>query len=269
MDRLGLSSATAPRRPASAGGPSAAPVEGEPQPSVPSEASGVARLRWERRRVTFVRAWLWPREHEVASSETGRAMEPIVDKVRCFGGQVVELALGLVAAFDLEPLEDAPRHAASAALAIQKVTAGMPGGDSAWPAVTLTVHTTRVPVGRHPGDTTSTRTRSAPRWRCWRPWGSARPRGGRPQRRRGPVPGSALRVETPRRDRRGAGIPPGRPDRRRARAFHGLRRATPSGTPPRAVPSSRGGSRTDRVHSRRARNREVPAPPRISASAGR
>jgi hypothetical protein len=74
--------------------------------------------------VTFLRARLVSSGGEPRSSELSRAMEAVVDKVRSFGGVVDELSpTGLIAAFGLEPVEDALEHAAFAAIAIQTVTA--------------------------------------------------------------------------------------------------------------------------------------------------
>src|SRR5207248_1923948 len=51
-----------------------------------------------------------------------------VDKVQSFGGQIEEVSLrGLVAGFGLEPIDDAPRRAAHAALAIQRIVGQSPG----------------------------------------------------------------------------------------------------------------------------------------------
>ena len=152
MDKLGLGPATEPRRLGQAEEAPAADREmTRPSPG-PFEGPGSARLRWERRRVTFMRARLGPDAGERLSSEIGRAMDVIVDKIRSFEGQVVELgAMGLVAAFGLEPLEDAPRHAASTAMAIQKVSPGMADGGASRLPVELTLHTALVPVGRYPG----------------------------------------------------------------------------------------------------------------------
>jgi hypothetical protein len=53
--------------------------------------------------------------------DTSRALEVIMEKVRSFGGRVEELSpTGVVAAFGLEPIEDAPRRAALAAMAVLK-----------------------------------------------------------------------------------------------------------------------------------------------------
>jgi transcriptional regulator with AAA-type ATPase domain/tetratricopeptide (TPR) repeat protein len=106
-----------PVRPPTSPAPASAPAS----VTVPPEASGPIRVRWDRRRVTLLRAALVPSSQESQSLYTARASEALVDKVRSFGGRVVELGpTGIVAAFGLEPLEDAPRHAAHAAMAIQK-----------------------------------------------------------------------------------------------------------------------------------------------------
>jgi tetratricopeptide (TPR) repeat protein len=107
-------------------------------------------VRWEPRRVTFLRARLLPSEGQSMASELSRAMETIVDKVRSFGGVVDELSpAGLIAAFGLEPLEDALHHAAFAAIAIQTVAARAQQENPARPAVTVALHTELVKVGRH------------------------------------------------------------------------------------------------------------------------
>jgi tetratricopeptide (TPR) repeat protein len=119
-------------------------------PGVPAPAA----IRWEARRVTLLGARLVaPRAHPGAS-EASRTLELLVEKVRSFGGQVEELgATGLVAAFGLEPIDDTPRHAASAALAIQKVTIPTNRDDlTRPPAVTLALHTELLTVGRSHGD---------------------------------------------------------------------------------------------------------------------
>ena len=54
-------------------------------------------------------------------ARSSRALEAVIAKVHSFGGRVEEVTpTGLVAAFGLDPAEDAPRRAAHAAMAIQK-----------------------------------------------------------------------------------------------------------------------------------------------------
>jgi DNA-binding NtrC family response regulator/tetratricopeptide (TPR) repeat protein len=87
--------------------------------STPPLATG--HLHWERRHVALLRAEI------LATSSASSLLETIVDKVQAFGGHVEELSpRGLVAAFGLEPMDDAPRRAAHAALAIQKIAAHGP-----------------------------------------------------------------------------------------------------------------------------------------------
>ncbi len=151
MEKYGLSSGSpAPRDPGL--GATAAPAEA-PEPalaSAPPESPAPSGVRWEPRRVTFLRARLLSSGGEPRSSDLSRAMEVIVDKVRSFGGVVDELSpTGLIAAFGLEPVEDALEHAAFAAIAIQTVAARGHQENPARPVVTLALHTELAKVGRH------------------------------------------------------------------------------------------------------------------------
>ena len=224
-----------------------------------------ASVRWEPRRVTFLRARLLSPAGSVAPTEASRALDAIVDKVRSFGGRVDELsATGLVAAFGLEPLEDAQRHAASAAVAIQKVAERARGEDPARP-------------GRHPGASHGGAARRGP----WRPDGHRRGRqapgarapGGarrarrsrtrRRQRADGGVPHAALRAGAGRLARGGIGphLPADRLSRGRARAhgFRGTRGGAP--VPPGALRAGPGRAGAGRLHRGRSRDREVPPAP--------
>jgi DNA-binding NtrC family response regulator/tetratricopeptide (TPR) repeat protein len=92
-------------------------VAGAPLP----EAPPLPPIRWQRRRVTLLRASLAVAPAEDDLAETSRALELLVDKIHTFGGRVEELGqTGLDASFGLEPIEDAPRRAANAAMAILK-----------------------------------------------------------------------------------------------------------------------------------------------------
>ena len=107
------------RRPAPAAKPPAspAPVAGT------ADAGGPPRVRWERRRITLLRAAACSPTPETSSLYATRAPEVLVEKVQSFGGRVEELSpTGIVAAFGLERIDDAPIHAANAAIAIQKAT---------------------------------------------------------------------------------------------------------------------------------------------------
>jgi two-component system, NtrC family, response regulator AtoC len=95
-------------------------------PSAPRSAGAsdppvAVSVRWERRRLTFLRSALSLPEGSDPRLYPSRAVEIVVDKVRSFGGRVDELSpAGIVAVFGLEPVEDAPQRAALAAAAIQK-----------------------------------------------------------------------------------------------------------------------------------------------------
>src|SRR6266850_3928464 len=125
--------------------PAAAPVAPPPTPAEP-EAPVYAGIRWEPRRLTLLRVALTAAASDEAVS-TGRALELAADKVRAFGGHVVERSpTGLVAAFGLDPVEDAPRRAVHAAIAIRNPAArARAEGEAA--SVMLAVHVGRFEVG--------------------------------------------------------------------------------------------------------------------------
>ena len=97
----------------------AAPVK--PVSAAAPEAAVLPPIRWQRRRVTLLRAALAVSGAGEELPEASRALELLVDKIRTFGGRVEEFGqTGLDASFGLEPIEDAPRRAANAAMAILK-----------------------------------------------------------------------------------------------------------------------------------------------------
>jgi transcriptional regulator with AAA-type ATPase domain/tetratricopeptide (TPR) repeat protein len=127
-------------RPA-AGAPGAGPA---PRPVLPPGG-----VRWERRRVTLLRVALEAGSGGPTGTDARRAMESILDKVRSFGGEIDEVSAGgVVAAFGLTPVEDAPRRAAHAAIAIRLAAARARATDPARPAVRLGLHTDMLLVGR-------------------------------------------------------------------------------------------------------------------------
>ena len=90
--------------------------------SVPVARPGPARgmWPWERRQLAFLRATLVPSSDDTAP-EVALALQVLVEKTESFGGRVDQRGpLGIVAAFGLDPVEDAPRRAAHAAIAIRK-----------------------------------------------------------------------------------------------------------------------------------------------------
>jgi len=85
-----------------------------------ADPPGPPTVRWERRRIALLRAVL-ASPRDATTPYASRAPEVLVEKVQTFGGRVEELSpVGIVASFGLDPIEDAPRQAAHAAMAVQK-----------------------------------------------------------------------------------------------------------------------------------------------------
>ncbi len=118
IEKLGLRrSAPGPARAGAAGGLVAA---GSRRGAATSGESARETRAWERRRLAFLRAVLVPPPDREVMPLVARALEVLVEKVESFGGRVEELGpLGVVGVFGLEPIEDAPRRAAHAAVAIR------------------------------------------------------------------------------------------------------------------------------------------------------
>ncbi|MGH7323072.1 MAG: AAA family ATPase, partial [Candidatus Rokuibacteriota bacterium] len=130
-----------------------APGPAGPRPGPAAMASAPAAkmpassgIRWEPRRLTLLRAALVPISPDRALP-VSRALEVVDDKVRAFGGRVEERSpTGLVAAFGMEPVEDAPRRAAHAAMAVQKA-AERARAEGEAVGVKLAIHVGRFQVG--------------------------------------------------------------------------------------------------------------------------
>ncbi len=120
-----------------------APPAREARPAPPASPPPTA-IRWESRRVTLLRAVLeW--------SDKGSALDVVLDKLTSFGGRIDELSPTTVGAvFGLEPVEDAPRRAAHAAMAVQNAAAR--GRDGEPFTVTTAIHVGQVLVGQFAGD---------------------------------------------------------------------------------------------------------------------
>src|ERR1700730_11509014 len=119
------------------------PLAREARPAPPVSPPPTA-IRWESRRVTLLRAVLeW--------SDKGSALDVVLDKLTSFGGRIDELSPTTVGAvFGLEPVEDAPRRAAHAAMAVQNAAAR--GRDGEPFTVTTAIHVGQVLVGQFAGD---------------------------------------------------------------------------------------------------------------------
>jgi DNA-binding NtrC family response regulator len=83
-------------------------------------AGDAVSSEWEHRHLAFLRVQLFPSP----PANVARTLMEIADKIHSFGGQIEESNLtGLIAVFGLEPLDNAPSHAALAALAVHGATA--------------------------------------------------------------------------------------------------------------------------------------------------
>src|SRR5262245_23249350 len=111
-----------------------APAGVEAAPSPPASAvtpagaeqavgATIADVRWERRRLTFLRARI-SGPAEPSPSVTTPILTSIIEKIQTFGGYVSDIGQHAIGAiFGHEPAEDAPRRAATAALAIVRLLA--------------------------------------------------------------------------------------------------------------------------------------------------
>jgi len=119
--------------------------------SVPVPPAPASAVRWERRRVTLLRA-VAGAPGLASPLYTSRAVQVLVEKVQSFGGQVEELSPGgVMAAFGLEPAEDAPRRAAHAAMAIHKAgERARRAGDDPW-EFRIGIHVDQLLVGQAAG----------------------------------------------------------------------------------------------------------------------
>jgi tetratricopeptide (TPR) repeat protein len=117
---------------------------------LPRSAPAVdTRLRWERRSVTLLRGEIERSHGPGAVAHAGAALEILVEKVETFGARVEELTpAGIVAAFGLHGVDDAPRRAAHAALAVHKAVERSRADGRPIPRVRIAVHAALMLVGR-------------------------------------------------------------------------------------------------------------------------
>src|SRR5262245_15108852 len=118
-----------------------------PEPVTLPVGTASSAWSWERRQLAFLRATLVPpSERDVrVEVEIGRALQILVEKAESFAGRAEAVGpLSLVASFGLEPVEDAPRRAAHAAIAMRKAI------ERASPAVgaKIAIHASQALVGQ-------------------------------------------------------------------------------------------------------------------------
>ena len=103
-------------------------------------------VRWQRTRVTLLQAQVLDADATVAEHERARVLEDIARKASAFGGRIIELVPRRVkAAFGLDLVEDAARHAAHAAFAVQRAVGA---SHSAAGGARIALHTEEMLVGR-------------------------------------------------------------------------------------------------------------------------
>jgi DNA-binding NtrC family response regulator/tetratricopeptide (TPR) repeat protein len=150
IEKYGLRSgeAVVPARRATPPAPRPAPASATTATSA-TPTPTLTPLRWERRRVTLLRATLIAASAPEALLETGRVIELLLDKIQSFGGRIEGRSpTGVIGAFGLDPTEDAPSQAAHAAMAIQKAVDRFRRDGAAGPAIKVAIHTAQVLVGQ-------------------------------------------------------------------------------------------------------------------------
>lgn len=126
---------------------STAKPEPPPAPALPVTTS-IASLRWERRRLTLLRAEIVNPRQDGSPVDATRLVALLVDKVHGFGGRVEELTpASIVSVFGLEPVEDAPRRAALTAMAMLKAVETSRAEGGAEFGIKIAIHLDRLRVG--------------------------------------------------------------------------------------------------------------------------
>jgi transcriptional regulator with AAA-type ATPase domain/tetratricopeptide (TPR) repeat protein len=127
--------------------PEVAAPTAPPRPAMAADAPA-ATVRWEPRRVTLLRAVIDGPPSDDGCLYPNRLIEGLIEKARSFGGRVEDLGpSGIVAAFGLEPVEDATRRAAHAAVAIRKAVERERRAEPPWITIRLGIHVTQLLVG--------------------------------------------------------------------------------------------------------------------------
>ena len=137
------------RPPTGASTPATTPPPAAEAPEVEAPVVSPVSIRWERRRVTLLRARLMAPANADVLLDTSRALETLIEKVRSLGGRVEELSPTSVgAAFGLDLPEDAPRRAAHAAMAIRKALERIGPAGAEQPPLKIAIHVGVFMVGR-------------------------------------------------------------------------------------------------------------------------
>ena len=123
--------------------------EPETAAATPRGAGASGALAWERRQLAFLRVTLIVSPDRDVGAEIARALEVLVEKAESFGGRVEALGpLGMVAAFGLEAVEDAPRRAAHAAIAMRKAAERAGSATAERVGIKIAIHVSQGLVGQ-------------------------------------------------------------------------------------------------------------------------
>ena len=126
---------------------------GVPPGEAPRAPDRAGPFRWERRFVASIKVSL-SQTPSKGWSESGRILELIIDKVRGFGGRVEALSPeGLEASFGVLPVDEAPRRAGHAALAVLTAVERNRQSGQSWDSPSIVIHTGHVLVGHFGGGT--------------------------------------------------------------------------------------------------------------------
>ena len=152
MEKLGLreGAATVEKRDARPPIPSrpAPPPPSGPAPGL-SARTAVPTVRWERRRIALMRVVLMVPDTDDLLSDATRALETLIEKAQSFGGRVEALGRrALEASFGAEPVEDAPRRAAHAAMAMQRAVERIRGAAPGPLATRIAIHAAQALVAQ-------------------------------------------------------------------------------------------------------------------------
>jgi transcriptional regulator with AAA-type ATPase domain/tetratricopeptide (TPR) repeat protein len=145
-------SPAAPDTPAAPAAPAGPATPAVPAIGAPAAPLVGAPIRWERRQIAFLRAALITPPGADTLLDTHRVLETLLEKVRIFAGRVEELSPTSVGgSFGLEDLEEAPRRAAHAAMAVRRALERRPVHDAPAFTARIGLHVAQLLVSRTNG----------------------------------------------------------------------------------------------------------------------
>jgi transcriptional regulator with AAA-type ATPase domain/tetratricopeptide (TPR) repeat protein len=153
IEKYGLRPGASPRPARRQAEPGPLPLPTAPAVAAPLPTT-TGGIRWERQRLTLLRAALVSSPEETSPLDSSRHIEALVDKVHSFGGRIEELgSTGILAGFGLDPGEDAPERAALSATAIHKAAEQSRRAGAERFRVKTAIHLGQFMVGRMGGTT--------------------------------------------------------------------------------------------------------------------